>query len=52
VGTQHVIEELDLQALVDEDGDMLPLPEQWNTMSNGRPQINWVRIVRQSRESH
>ena len=52
VGTQHVIEEPDLLAVVDEDADMLPLPEEWRRMSDGRPQINWVRLVRESRESH
>jgi excisionase family DNA binding protein len=47
VGTQHLIDERDLDALLDGD-EMLPLPEEWDV----EPRINWVRIVRESRESH
>jgi excisionase family DNA binding protein len=51
VGTQHLIDENDLDSLVgaDED-DMLPLPEEWKLMVDGRPQPNWVRIIHRSRE--
>lgn len=48
IGTQHVIEETDLEAVLDEDYAMAPLPDEWKT----EPQINWVRLVRMSRESH
>lgn len=51
VGTQHLIDERDLEDFL-EDDEMLPLPPQWRVMSNGKPQINWVRIIRRSRESH
>jgi len=51
VGTQHLVDENELTALVDDD-DMLPLPEEWRVMSNGRPQINWVRMIRRQRETH
>jgi excisionase family DNA binding protein len=51
VGTQHVIDESELDRLI-EDDDMLPLPEEWKAMLDGRPQPNWIRIVRRSRESH
>jgi excisionase family DNA binding protein len=51
VGTQHMIEEEDL-APFEEESDMLPLPEQWRTTWTGEPQIDWVRVVRESRESH
>jgi len=52
VGTQHLVDERELDALVDEDGDMLPLPEAWRVMDDGRPQPNWVRLIREDRESH
>jgi hypothetical protein len=46
VGTQHVIEESDLQAVLDdEDDDMLPLPPEWDV----QPRINWVRSLRRTR---
>ena len=38
VGTQHLIEEHDLEALLDDDEDMLPLPDEWRFMSDGQPQ--------------
>ena len=47
VGTQHVIEEDDLDAFLNEAYEMLPLPEAWKV----EPHINVVRIIRQSRES-
>jgi len=50
VGTQHLVDEHELDALV-EDDDMLPLPEEWRVMRDGRPQPNWVRIIREDRES-
>jgi excisionase family DNA binding protein len=50
VGTQHVIDEADLDAILDEDDEMLPLPEAWRLMEDGSPQLNWVRIIRRSRE--
>lgn len=48
IGTQHVIEEQDLEALLDGEYEMAPLPDEWRT----EPQINWVRLIRMSRESH
>ena len=51
VGTQYLVDEHDLAALVD-GSDSLPLPEEWRYMSDGRPQPDWVRLVRESRESH
>ncbi len=48
IGTQHVIEEQDLDAILDGEYEMAPLPDAWKT----EPQINWVRLVRMSRESH
>jgi excisionase family DNA binding protein len=51
VGTQHLIDEHDLNALLNAEYEMLRLPEAWRLMSDGRPQPNWVKIIRQSRES-
>ena len=50
VGTQHLIDERDLEALVEDEYEMLPLPDELKLMSDGNPQPNWVRIIRQSRE--
>ena len=47
VGTQHLIDERDLDAILGND-EMLPLPEEWRV----EPEINWVRLLRQDRESH
>jgi excisionase family DNA binding protein len=46
VGTQHVVEETDLEALLDDEYEMLPLPAEWDV----EPRVNWVRLIRQSRE--
>lgn len=51
VGTQHLIDEEDLAPFLD-GSDSLPLPTEWRFMSNGRPQPDWVKLVRDSRESH
>jgi len=51
IGTQHVIEEEDLEAALDVDHEVLPLPPELAVMDDGRPQPNWVRIIRRSRES-
>jgi excisionase family DNA binding protein len=50
VGTQHVIDEGDLQAMV-EDG-VLPAPDSWNTTPTGEPMPDWVAILRQQRAEH
>jgi excisionase family DNA binding protein len=51
IGTQHLIDEQDLEALEAED-ESLPVLEEWKVFASGRPQPDWVRIVRRSRESH
>lgn len=50
VGTQHVIEEEDLDSLF--DNDLLPAPPEWDRMWNGDPMPNWEAIVRQDRAEH
>lgn len=52
VGTQHVIEESDLEAAVDEGPDMLAVPERWLRSDSGRPLPNVVAAVRRSRYGH
>jgi len=51
VGTQHVIEEGDLEAVL-ERPEMLPLPERWKYFESGRPQPDWVAAIHRSRRGH
>ena len=51
VGTQHVIEEADLESTLVE-GEMLPLPPQWEKTRSGRPMPNVVAAVARSRRGH
>ena len=51
VGTQHVIEDGDLEAVLDED-EMLPLLPEWQTTASGEPMPNFVAAVRRSRQGH
>ena len=48
-GTRH-IEEADLEALLDQDDEMLPLPEWLRFMEDGTPMPNVVRWIRETRE--
>lgn len=51
VGTQHVIEEADLDAALGDTDELLPVPDWWNrTMLDGRPIPNVVAAIRRSRE--
>ena len=52
IGTQHVIDEADLDALLDDE--MLPMPPEWrwDRLPDGRPMPNVVRAVRLSRLGH
>ncbi|MGH2747369.1 MAG: helix-turn-helix domain-containing protein [Actinomycetota bacterium] len=47
VGTQHVIEEEDLESLLD-DG-LLPAPAGWDRLFTGDPMPNWEAIIRRQR---
>ena len=49
IGTQHVIEEQDLEALLDSNYEMLPLPDEWKTTADGKPMPNVVRLIHESR---
>jgi len=48
IGTQHVIEERDLEVVLG-DADSLPLPERWRRTHSGRPMPNVVAALRRSR---
>jgi excisionase family DNA binding protein len=50
VGTQHVIEESDLDAVLEDE--QLPTPAAWERMPDGRPVPNVVRAIRLSRVGH
>ncbi len=54
VGTQHVIEERDLEAMQVGYPDMLPVPKEWGWEMTrwGTPMPNVVALIRESRESH
>ena len=51
VGTQHMIEEEDLNRIVGDQGS-LPLPRAWRKTWTGEAQPDWVRIIRRSRRGH
>jgi excisionase family DNA binding protein len=51
VGTQHVIDEKDLDDFLRED-EPLPLPKGWEKTFWGEPMPDWAAIVRRSREGH
>jgi len=48
IGTQHMIDEDDLDQVTGETGS-LPLPRQWQTTWTGEPQPDWVRLIQRSR---
>lgn len=49
IGTQHVIEESDLEVVLDEDSEMLPLPPELAFMADGTPMPNVVRWLDRGR---
>jgi excisionase family DNA binding protein len=51
IGTQHVIEESDLDALY-ADPDDPPVPEALRYFASGREQPNWEAVIRRHRDSH
>jgi len=51
VGTQHVIEEADLDAVAPAS-ETLALPGELRRFESGRPQPDWVAIIRRSRAAH
>jgi excisionase family DNA binding protein len=52
IGTQHVIDEDDLEEFLDDDDEMLPVPERWRLTASGHPLPNIVAAIRRSRRGH
>jgi excisionase family DNA binding protein len=52
VGTQHLIEERDLDAAVAPEADRLEMPPAWRTTFWGAPMPDWVTILRTQRDEH
>ncbi len=53
VGTQHLIEERDLDAVVGPEADyLLCLPPAWRTTFWGDPMPDWVTLIRTHRDEH
>lgn len=51
VGTQHLIEEDDLEAVTAGQGP-LAMPAAWNKTWTGEPQPDWVGLLAHSRSGH
>jgi excisionase family DNA binding protein len=51
VGTQHMIDESDLEPF-ESDDEMVGLPSGWGTLEDGSPMPNVVEWVRRSRAGH
>jgi excisionase family DNA binding protein len=52
IGTQHVVEEEDLDALLDDQQLPVPADWGWDRMPDGRPVPNIVAIIRRQRAGH
>ncbi len=52
VGTQHLIEERDLETATEPETDRLPVPPAWRTTFWGDPMPDVVAALRRSRQGH
>jgi excisionase family DNA binding protein len=52
VGTQHVIEERDLDEVLEDDELPVPTDWGWDKLPDGAPMPNVVAIVRRQRANH
>lgn len=52
VGTQHVLEEADLDEVLDSYGDTMPLPPEWQQTFWGGKMPDFVSILRRQRSEH
>jgi excisionase family DNA binding protein len=52
VGTQHVLEEEDLAAVIRGSEEPMPMPEHWKRGFWGGPMPDWAAIVREQRSEH
>ena len=51
VGTQYLVDEADLDAMITDSG-ATPMPEWMRLRPDGREQPNWVQLVRDGRRAH
>jgi excisionase family DNA binding protein len=51
VGTQHVIEEADIEGLL-ETAEVVALPSSWKRTWTGEPMPDWLSAVRRDRAEH
>jgi excisionase family DNA binding protein len=52
VGTQHVLDEKDLDAILTKASDTVDLPLQWQTTFWGGPMPDYVSTIRRQRAEH
>jgi excisionase family DNA binding protein len=52
VGTQHVLDEADLNDVLDSFLDTAPLPPEWQRTFWGAPMPDYVAILRRQRSEH
>ena len=52
VGTQHLIDEADLDEFLSDDEWLASLPEGWRRTRWGTPMPNVVRLIREDRRTH
>ncbi len=52
VGTQHVIDDADLDAIMAPDEEPFPVPLEWKTAFWGGPMPDVVAAIRRSRTGH
>jgi excisionase family DNA binding protein len=52
VGTQHVLEERDLDAILKPDADAVDLPAEWQKTFWGGPMPDYVSIIWRQRTEH
>jgi excisionase family DNA binding protein len=52
VGTQHVLEEADLDVILTRASDTLELPEEWRRTFWGGPMPDFLSILHRQREEH
>ena len=52
VGTQHVLEERDLDAILKPDVDIVDLPAEWQKTFWGGAMPDYVSIIRRQRTEH
>jgi excisionase family DNA binding protein len=52
VGTQHVLEEADLEAMLGPLNETVPLPPEWQQTFWGGPMPDFLSILRRQRSEH